>query len=568
MRATAPCTVHLRGASCGHDTPSTVHRRRAHAEMVVTAVLLWTAGCQRGSYRSASVTEAQPSLAGGAVMTDNLRLAPATMPAIATVLDRFQSYNVEMLEVTGGRFWKPYGPTEEGTGGAAGRETPPGMDPDLYAYRPPIDLSNPRLRAMAAALGPAYVRVSGTWANTTYFAGADEPASPPEGFSAVLTARQWKGVVEFAKAADAEIVTSMAISPGTRDAQGVWKPDHARRWLAFTEQIGGRIAAAEYMNEPNAPEMGGAPAGYDAGAYGRDVRIFRAFVKDEAPDTAVLGPGSVGESEGESMMEHGAASVIPTRDLLAASGPGLDAFSYHHYGAASRRCSGAGMPQTSADAALSEEWLARTDRTLAFYRRLRDQLEPGRPIWLTETADAACGGNPWSATFLDTFRYLDQLGRLARQGVQTVMHNTLAASNYSLLDEETFAPKAAYWGALLWRRLMGTTVLDAGVPIAAGLHAYAHCLRDVPGGVALLLLNTSRTTGRTVIVPVAGERYTLAAPRLDTHDVRLNGRPLALGEGDALPALQAVATRAGRLEVAPATITFLAVPSADNQACR
>jgi heparanase 1 len=65
------------------------------------------------------------------------------------------------------------------------------------------------------------------------------------------------------------------------------------------------------------------------------------------------------------------------------------------------------MPQTSADAALSEEWLARTDQTLAFYRNLRDKFAPGKPMWVTETADAACGGNPWASTFLDTFRYLD-----------------------------------------------------------------------------------------------------------------------------------------------------------------
>ena len=36
-------------------------------------------------------------------------VAPATMPRIATVDERYQSYNVEMLEVTGGNFWKPYG---------------------------------------------------------------------------------------------------------------------------------------------------------------------------------------------------------------------------------------------------------------------------------------------------------------------------------------------------------------------------------------------------------------------------------------------------------------------------
>ena len=30
------------------------------------------------------------------------------MPAMATIDDRFESYNVEMAEVIGGKFWKPY----------------------------------------------------------------------------------------------------------------------------------------------------------------------------------------------------------------------------------------------------------------------------------------------------------------------------------------------------------------------------------------------------------------------------------------------------------------------------
>lgn len=71
-------------------------------------------------------------------------------------------------------------------------------------------------------------------------------------------------------------------------------------------------------------------------------------------------------------------------------------------------------------------------------------MAPGKPIWVTETADAACGGNPWGTTFLDTFRYLDQLGRLARDGVRVVMHNTLVGSDYGLLDETTFAPRPNY----------------------------------------------------------------------------------------------------------------------------
>ena len=91
------------------------------------------------------------------------------------------------------------------------------------------------MRILAAALAPAYLRVSGTWANTTYFADTDDrPALPPPGFNGVLTRAQWRGVVEFAHAVDARIVTSFAIGAGTRDAAGVWSPDQARRLLGYT----------------------------------------------------------------------------------------------------------------------------------------------------------------------------------------------------------------------------------------------------------------------------------------------------------------------------------------------
>src|ERR1700751_4049329 len=70
----------------------------------------------------------------------------ASLPKIASVDERFQSFNVEMVEITGGRFWAPYG-------------GPPG---EMYRTRPPEDLTDWRLRALTKQLGPSYMRVSGT----------------------------------------------------------------------------------------------------------------------------------------------------------------------------------------------------------------------------------------------------------------------------------------------------------------------------------------------------------------------------------------------------------------------
>jgi heparanase len=503
-------------------------------------------------------------------------LLPDRMTQVGTIDERFQSFNVEMLEVTGGKFWKPYGLELETAlrqttpaPAAPGGDTPAGMNAALYQYRPPIDLTNARLRKLAAALGPAYVRVSGTWANTTYFPETDQaPANPPAGFGGVLSHQQWKGVVDFSKAVGAEIVASFANGVGTRDSAGVWTPDQAKRFLDYTRSIGGRIAAAEFMNEPTLAAMGGAPEGYDAAAYGRDFKVFHAFAKQAAPNILVLGPGSVGETTGEWGVAYGSAPVLNTRDLLAASQPThVDAFSYHHYGAASQRCAAMGK-QTTADAALSEQWLRRTDETLAFYRKLRDEFEPGKPFWNTETADAACGGNPWANTFLDTFRYLDQLGRLAKQDVKVITHNTLVASDYGLLNDKTLEAKPNYWGALLWRRLMGSTVLESGVPIREGLHLYAHCLRGSPGGVALLAINNSPTHPTSITLPHDANRYTLTAEKLKEAHVQLNGQQLGLAANDEVPDLQGRRAPSGQVELEPASITFLAVPDANNGSCR
>lgn len=499
-----------------------------------------------------------------------VQVAPAQMPRVGTVSDRFQSYNIEMVEVTGGRFWAPYDHGKNPVSAAGTHaSTPAGMDPAMYRYRPPVDLANARLRKLAAALGPAYVRVSGTWANSTWFDDSDGPApkTPPEGFGDILTRQEWKGVVDFSNAVDAKIVTSFAISPGVRDADGVWTPVEAKKLVAATKADGGSIAAAEMFNEPNFATMGGAPKGYDAETYGRDFKAFLAFARQDAPEMQVVGPSAVGDI---GMMDHMPASMhgLRAEDLLKAEGPGLDVFSYHFYGGVSQRCARMGnIPHSSPETALSNEWLSLTNRDEAFYAALRDKYAPGKPMWLTETGETACGGNPWASDFIDSFRYLNQLGTLAKRGVQVVMHNTLDASDYALIDENTLVPRPNYWAALLWRRTMGTTVLDAGASPSENLHLYAQCLRNEPGGVALLAINADRTASATLDLPVKSERYTLSG-ELMSNKVNLNGKELSVTASGDLPEIRGKSQKAGRVELAPATITFLAIKGANNAACR
>jgi len=517
------------------------------------------------SLLAASLVAATPAMAAGSPDGPGFSVSPATLAAVGRVDERFQSYNIESVEVTGGNFWAPYlkagQPPPQPVAGPHGVE----FASSAYRKREPIDLKgNARLRRLAKALGPAYVRVSGSWANSIYFQDDDQPAlaKAPPGYQGILTRAQWAGLVDFAKAVDAKILTSFATSPGARDADGAWNPDGARRLFAYTHRLGGRIDAVELTNEPN---VGRPP--YAPGDFARDQATLRDLVKTVSPDTKVVGPGSTGEAGFK--LFAAPPKEISTATLLSGDPqPRFDVFSHHFYGAVSQRCASlrAGAT-TSAGEALSETWLARADQAQDHYASVRDRFAPGAPIWITETAQTACGGDPWSATFLDTFRYVDQLGRFARHDVAIVFHNTLAASDYALIDDTTWRPRPNYWAALLWRRLMGQVVLDAGVS-TADLHVYAHCLRDHPGGVALVVLNLSRTARANLKLPLPAERFALTADALESNSVKLNGRALSLTKADKLPPLLGARVPAGPLSLDPTSITFLSVPQARNPACQ
>jgi hypothetical protein len=309
------------------------------------------------------------------------------------------------------------------------------------------------------------------------------------------------------------------------------------------------------MNEPDLAPQNAVPSRYDAADYRRDFRTFRDLMKTASPATLIAGPGSIGDNAAT-------PSGLSPPDLLAASGGDLDVVSYHHYGTVSSRCGGHDRPAQALEAA----WFSRSQKALTFYEALRDQYAPGKPIWLTESADAACGGNPWDASFLDSFRYLDQLGRLARSGLRVVMHNTLVGSDYGLLDETSFAPRPNYWAALLWHRLMGAVVLDPGTAGQDNLHVYAHCHPGNSGGVTILAINASDKQQRLTI-PLTAMRFTLHAVHPRSRTVQLNGTTLSLRENNAFPEIAGIPTAAGAIVFTAHSITFVAIPNAANPAC-
>jgi hypothetical protein len=478
--------------------------------------------------------------------------APAAAPDVDRVLsagdddvvadldERFQSYNVEMVEVTGGQFWSPYD---------AG---------DARVTRPPIDLSSERLRNLARALGPAYIRVSGTWANSTYFdVDGTSGGVAPDGFGGVLTTEQWDGVGEFADAVGGQIVTSFASNTGVRDADGVWLDDQARALLQFSLDNDIPLVAAEFYNEPSLNI--GAPPGYDAAGFARDFARFDAMAAEVMPDLRIVGPGAV-----EDVTPLLIDPAIEATDMLEAVGSSLDVFSYHFYPKVSERCGSTEGPEI----ALTREYLSRVEADKAYYENLRDTYVPDAPMWVTETAQAACGGDRWASTYRDVVRYVDELGRLADGDGNAVFHNTLAASDYGLIDEEGFEPRPNYWAAVLWRELMGPTVLAVDdTSTVPDLAVYAHCTPDASEpSITYAVVNSSATEARAVATTSGGATvYLLTGETLDGDTVALNGDVLLAAEDGTLPALEGTPTE-GAVTVPPASVAFVVEPTA-AEAC-
>jgi heparanase len=509
-----------------------------------------TGACLLSLAATASAAPPQPS-------AQSIAINAKVLPLVREIDDRFQSFQVGFSHLTGGETWRSYETMPEGGAAASGFA-------GVREARAPANLNNRRLVNLTRALAPMYIRYSGTTANSVYFHDSDAPppAKAPDGYTVILTRAGWKGAVDFARAVDAKIVTSFANSSGVRDAAGRWTPRMAAPWLAFSRSIGGEIDAAELFNEPNAPEPPRIPKGHSPEEFAHSFADFRAFM-NQAGRIKVAGPGAA------TLGVSGVPSIQGiTNEHYASARPAakFDIFSYHFYPAIAQRCAPETSPQgISVDKALTEEWLARPDAELLRQKAWRDRFAPGALLWLTEAGGAACGGLRWQQTFLDSFRYLDTQARLAKQGLDAIFTHALISGSNGIIDEKTFAPNASYWGAVLWRRLMGTKVLDAG-PVRPGLHVYAHCLRGTRGGVALLALNLGSTPAALRLTSPA-QLYALSAPELQSRTVLLGGRLLQVRSDDTLPPLYPERVSRPTVSLGPTTVNFIAMPQAGNPIC-
>jgi hypothetical protein len=475
-----------------------------------------------------------------------------------------------MTEVTGGTFWKKYTDAQ-----ISGKEEFPitaALDnftaaKSLMEEYPPANLYDERLRMLAKELGTAWVRVSGSWATKTYYdLDGSAGKKAPDGYQSVLTREQWVGVLDFVKAVGGKLLISVSNCSGDHDGCGPLDLSQTKKIFNFSRDYGVKIDAAEFMNEPNMLEFSGAPRGYTAKDYARDLDIFNTWVKENFPDCLLVGPCTIGDAGIGALgkkMTSGIGSIFTTcgvDELMEGVKVPLDVFSYHYYNGVSERLASV-MPKAhwSADEAHTDKYLDVAKDTAISYAEIRDRYVKGGQMWVSESGDAGGGGNTWASTYLDVLRTLNELGSFCTVSDGIIFHNTLASSDYGFLERETYIPRPNYFAVLLWNRLMGSEVYDCEALNGEGCKVYCHSRKE-GNGYCYLIINNSKTDIVSVTLPAKAERYTLSGngnPRSKT--AFLNGKALELTRDGRLPSLDGVSERAGSVELLPCTCTFLVI---------
>ncbi len=507
-------------------------------------------------------------------MAEYIKLTPDSLNTLRQQNPMLVSYNVEMTEVTGGTFWKAYTEAQiDGTEAVPVPDFSKGMAA-MHQWYDPIDTTNPRLIKLAKALGRCWVRVSGTWATRTYY--DFEGTGMPEGYNNHLRREQWISLLNFVKAVNGRLKISVANCDGLHSHDEPWNPSQAEKIFALSKEHGVPIEAVEFVNEPNMLQSTGFPKGYTAADFRRDQDIFHRWVRENYPECIIVGPSDTdpnamgvdawgkphpwaGEGAADTAGIAAALAYCSTGDLMDGCTEKLDVFSYHYYNGVSERMA-AMMPSafTPAEGAMSEEYLGAAAHSARCFSSYRDRYAPGGEMWVTESGDAGAGGHTWASTYLEVPRLLNELADFSTVTTGVIFHNTLASSDYGWLKHGSFLPRPSYFAVLLWKKLMGDTVYDAGEARREGAHVYAHSRADGKEGKCYLILNTSWTDTTTVALPTDATVYALTGKDgMRSRTMLLNGRELVLGENDALPALEGSTVPAGKLEIAPGSCTFI-----------
>ncbi|XP_011552602.3 heparanase [Plutella xylostella] len=369
-----------------------------------------------------------------------------------------------------------------------------------------------RLRALAAALAPARLRLGGTMSERLVFSRDD--AAPPSCdhchknpqhvCSAVrkickhknipffiMTASEWNQVNKFCNDTNLKLLFSFNVL--LRNENG-WSDQNAKEILSYSQSNNFKIDW-QLGNEPNSfqhkfnvtitPEQ-----------LSHDFRKLRHALNEyDYKSSLLVGPDTTRPQP------HRPECLQYMVQFLGNVSHFINVRSWHQYYLNSRT------------AKLSDFWNPST------FDLLKEQIKTMRnntgdykeiPMWLTETSSSYGGGAPGlSDSYAGTPLWVDKLGLSAKYNITTVVRQSLFGGNYSLVDKE-LEPLPDWWASVLHKRLVGNKVLHLKCKCSRHQRFYIHCA-------------SRRYTNDTSAVTVFGLNLELSKIKLKLNGTALHG---------------------------------------------
>jgi heparanase 1 len=457
---------------------------------------------------------------------------------VAEVSERFLSFTIDIAQVVGGRFWGSADQVDWVAGGSS----------PVDAY----DFDRPMLKRLAQNLAPAYLRIGGTAADESYYQMGSSRSAPPAPYHYTLTREQWDAVNRFAQEAGLEMVFTLNAGRGPRDSRGQWKAENTRELVEYSVEKGYKVAAWGFGNEPNIfPFAHGLWLSVEQ--FADEYAVMKDALEQIMPETQLLGPASAfWPVLGELL------PIFPR--FLERAGHLLDVVTWHYYPQQSRR-SPFVTRRASPARMLSPNFLDETGRWASRVGIHCDNYAPQAEIWLEETGNAQCGGEPGlSDRFVAGFWWLDLLGRLARSGQKVIMRQNLSGADYSLVNDATLKPNPDYWNSFLWKQFMGREVLDVQLSQQLpDLRVYVHRSgKSRPGWITALAMNINREESLTLEFNTSSlEVYQCTADDWMGKDVILNDYKLATRPDGSIPEVEPMVVVNNSLDLPPLSYAFI-----------
>uniref|UniRef100_A0A7N8WRH5 Heparanase n=1 Tax=Mastacembelus armatus TaxID=205130 RepID=A0A7N8WRH5_9TELE len=354
-----------------------------------------------------------------------------------------------------------------------------------------------------------------------------------------------------------------------RTADNIWNSSNARMLLQYCESRQYRMSW-ELGNEPNSFEKK-AGIRVDGNQLGQDFSHLREIMSQSKlyRDAALYGP-DVGQPRGH--------RVDVLQGFLQSGAAAVDACTWHHYYVNGRDTS----LEDFVDPDVLDTLALKTNEVLEEV----NAASPGKKVWLGETSSAYGGGAVGlSDTFAAGFMWLDKLGLGAQLGLDVVMRQVFVGSGSYHLVDNNLDPLPDYWLSVLYKKLVGPEVLKIEVSSnftqSRKVRLYLHCANKQSyrsGAVTFISMNLSKKPARISVPGLVSsstvEAFVLQSEQpgeegLYSRSVKLNGDLLKMVDDKTLPDLEgARLPPAEHLQLPAHSLAFFVLADAGAAACQ